>query len=85
MILDIDRIKGVLYDDGISGYKIEQATGISRTSIHKYRTGKNDFNNITLDTLLKLSKYDNIQSWIYTNIKIQTCRFDKKKSAQVDF
>lgn len=61
MILDIERIKTILYDTSISGGEIERITGVSRVIVHKYRTGKNDFNNITLDTLLKLSKYDNIQ------------------------
>lgn len=62
MILDIDRIKTVLYDTNISGYQIERATGISRTSIHKYRSGKNDFRNITLDTLIKLAAFDKRKS-----------------------
>lgn len=62
MILDIDRIKAVLYDESISGYEIERATGISRTSIHKYRNGRNEFKNITLDTLLKLAEFDKKKS-----------------------
>ena len=62
MILDIDRIKAVLYDESISGYEIEKAVGIKRTTIHNYRTGKNDFKNITLETLLKLDEFDKRKS-----------------------
>lgn len=62
MILDIDRVKAVLYDESISGYEIEKAVGIKRTTVHNYRTGKNQFKNITFDTLLKLAEFDKKKS-----------------------
>lgn len=62
MILDIERIKAVLYDESISGYEIEKTVGIKRTTIHNYRTGKNQLKNITLDTLLKLAEFDKKKS-----------------------
>ena len=62
MILDIERIKGILYDAGISGGEIERITGVSRVIVHNYRTGKNQLKNITLDTLLKLDEFDKKKS-----------------------
>lgn len=56
-MLDIDKIKSVLIDRDIKTTEIERATGISRPTISHYRNNIVKFENIRLETLLKLDKF----------------------------
>lgn len=54
MLLNLSLIKCVLNDHQISGSFLERETGLSKSTISKYRTNKLPLENMTLSTLLKL-------------------------------
>ena len=51
-----NKIKNLL-DSPITGYQIEQETGVSQAVISKLRKGQREIGNITLDTAEKLLNY----------------------------
>ena len=46
-----------LLDSEITAYQIEKDTGISRAKIGRLKNGKNDLNNLSLETASKLYEY----------------------------
>ena len=58
MIINTERVKMVLLNKAISGYALWKATGISEGSISKLRNGKKRFEDLSLETIMK------IQAWI---------------------
>lgn len=46
-----------LLDSEITAYQIEKDTGISRAKIGRLKNGKNDLNNLSLESAGKLYKY----------------------------
>ena len=58
MIINTERVRMVLMNKAISGYSLWQATGISEGSISKLRNDKKRFEDLSLETIMK------IQSWI---------------------
>lgn len=46
-----------LLDSEITAYQIEKDTGISRAKIGRLKHGKNDLNNLSLETASKLYEY----------------------------
>lgn len=58
MIINTERVRMVLLNKAISGYALWKATGISEGSISKLRNGKKRFEDLSLDTIMK------IQAWI---------------------
>lgn len=57
MLIDTDKVKGVLLDRAITGYSIWKATGVSQQSISLLRTGKKQFKDLSLDTVEKIQKW----------------------------
>ena len=57
MIIDTDKVKGVLLDRAITGYSIWKATGVSQQSISLLRTGKKQFKDLSLDTVEKIQRW----------------------------
>lgn len=58
MIINTERVRMALMNKAISGYALWKATGISEGSISKLRNGKKRFEDLSLETIMK------IQSWI---------------------
>jgi len=58
MLINTERVRMVLMNKAISGYALWQATGISEGSISKLRNGKKRFEDLSLETIMK------IQAWI---------------------
>lgn len=60
MIINTERVRMVLMNKAISGYALWKTTGISEGSISKLRNGKKRFEDLSLETIMK------IQAWIDT-------------------
>lgn len=58
MIINTERVRMVLMNKAISGYALWKATGISEGSISKLRNGNKRFEDLSIETIMK------IQSWI---------------------
>lgn len=58
MIINTERVRMVLMNKAISGYSLWKATGVSEGSISKLRNGKKRFEDLSLETVMK------IQAWI---------------------
>lgn len=58
MIINTERVRMVLMNKAISGYALWKATGVSEGSISKLRSGKKRFEDLSLETIMK------IQAWI---------------------
>lgn len=56
-ILDTFNIFVLLRDKSVSSFMLEQETGISRATLLKIRSDKEQFGSFTIDTLLKLQKW----------------------------
>lgn len=56
-ILDTFNIFVLLRDKSVSGFMLEQETGISRATVSKVRSDKEQFGTLMIDTLLKLQKW----------------------------
>ena len=56
-ILDTFNIFILLRDKSVSGFMLEKETGISRGTLLKIRSDKEQFGSFTIDTLLKLQKW----------------------------
>lgn len=54
-IINLDSIEKVLESD-LSGYRIAQEVGLSRSAVMKYRNGESSVLNMTLDTGLKFTE-----------------------------
>lgn len=53
----LKRRLDVLFDSDITAYQIEQDTGISRVTISRYRSEKNNIGNMTLSVAMRLEAY----------------------------
>lgn len=58
MIINTERVRMVLMNKGLSGYALWKATGVSEGSISKLRNEKKRFEDLSLETIMK------IQAWI---------------------
>lgn len=58
MIINTERVRMVLMNKAISGYSLWKATGVSQTAISRLRSGHKKFEDLTLETIMK------IQAWI---------------------
>ena len=58
MIINTERVRMVLLNKAVSGYALWKMTGISEGSISKLRNGKKRFEDLSLETIMK------IQAWI---------------------
>ena len=56
-ILDTFNIFILLRDKSVSGFMLEQETGVSRSTVLKVRSDKEQFGTLMIDTLLKLQKW----------------------------
>lgn len=59
-VADLQLVK-VLLDSDLSAYQIEAKTGITRTAISKYRTGKSDVLNMPMQTAIALTNFSDNQ------------------------
>lgn len=57
MIIKTEQIKEVLFNKAISANSLETKTGVSRSAISRLRNGERQFENLTLDTLMKIQKW----------------------------
>lgn len=59
MIIDTNKVQAVLDDKSISYDYITSVTGLNKGVIYRYRHGQSKFNNMPLDTAIKLQEaYD---------------------------
>ena len=58
MFIDTEKVKETLMNKEITGYALWKATGVSQQAISRLRSGKKRFEDLSLETVIK------IQSWI---------------------
>ena len=61
-ILDTFNIFILLRDKSVSAFMLEQETGVSRSTVLKVRSDKEQFGTLMIDTLLKLQKWISSES-----------------------
>lgn len=52
-----EKIKAILYNSRISGHELSKKTGINKSMISRYRSGKCKLENMTLATTRKILDY----------------------------
>lgn len=52
-----EKIKNILYNSRISGHELSKSTGINKSMISRYRSGKYKLGNMTLATARKILDY----------------------------
>lgn len=52
-----EKIKDILYNSRISGHELSKNTGINKSMISRYRSGKYKLKNMTLATARKILDY----------------------------
>ena len=52
-----DNIERLLFESGISNYKISKDTGIAQTTLSRFSTKKSTVGNMSLDNAIKLNEY----------------------------
>lgn len=57
MMADYELIQWLIFDSGVSNYKISKETGVTEQLLGHYKNGKKDIRNMTLDTAIKLTEY----------------------------
>lgn len=57
MIINTERVKMVLMNKAISGYALWQATGVPQSGISRLRSGKKQFEDLTVETLEKIQRW----------------------------
>lgn len=70
MIIDTEAVIDLINDNTISGYAIHKSVGIHQSVIGKLRNSddfEKDFNNISVDTLMKLQTFIDKQKKHPTN------------------
>lgn len=58
MFVDTEKVKEILMNKEITGYSLWKNTGVSQQAISRLRSGKKRFEDLSLETIMK------IQSWI---------------------
>lgn len=58
MLIDTEKVKEILMNKEITGYSLWENTGVSQQAISRLRSGKKRFEDLSLETIMK------IQSWI---------------------
>jgi orf140b gp len=58
MLIDTEKVKEILMNKEITGYSLWKNTGVSQQAISRLRSGKKRFEDLSLETIIK------IQSWI---------------------
>ncbi|MEJ8777614.1 hypothetical protein [Pseudogracilibacillus sp. ICA-222130] len=52
-----ENISKLLFDSGLSNYKISKDTGIAQTTLGRFTTKKSDIDNMSLGNAIKLNEY----------------------------
>ena len=56
MKIDVDKVKSVLLDKTVPASLLEKTIGVNRGNISKLRNGKRNFENLTIETAMKVQK-----------------------------
>ncbi|HEO6657978.1 TPA: hypothetical protein VBA67_001952, partial [Streptococcus agalactiae] len=65
MIINTTQVKMVLSNKTISGGELESVTGMSRSTISKYRKGDVDFEKISLKNIMSIQKWIDDGNFIF--------------------
>lgn len=57
MIIDTEKVKGILLDRSVTGYALWKATGVSQQAISRLRSGKKRFEDLSVETVEKVQKW----------------------------
>lgn len=57
MIINTKQVEATLLNKAISGYSIWKNTGISEASISRLRSGKKQFKDLSIDTVIRVQKW----------------------------
>lgn len=57
MIIDTKQVEATLLNKAISGYSIWKDTGISEASISRLRSGKKQFKDLSIGTVIRVQKW----------------------------
>ena len=57
MIINTKQVETTLLNKAISGYSIWKDTGISEASISRLRSGKKQFKDLSIDTVIRVQKW----------------------------
>ena len=70
MKIDVDKVKSVLLDKTVPASLLEKTIGVNKGNISKLRNGKRNFENLTIETAMKVQKWiDDNQAIIITVVE----------------
>lgn len=54
MFIDTEKVKEILMNKEITGYSLWKKTGVSQQAISRLRSGKKRFEDLSLETIMKI-------------------------------
>lgn len=79
MKIDVDKVKSVLLDKTVPASLLEKTIGVNKGNISKLRNGKRNFENLTIETAMKVQKWlDENQEIIITVVELRQLKDEGK-------
>ena len=79
MKIDVDKVKSVLLDKTVPASLLEKTIGVNKGNISKLRNGKRNFENLTIETAMKVQKWiDDNQEIIITVVELRKLKDEGK-------
>lgn len=79
MKIDVDKVKSVLLDKTVPASLLEKTIGVNKGNISKLRNGKRSFENLTIETAMKVQKWiDDNQEIIITVVELRKLKDEGK-------
>lgn len=79
MKVDVDKVKSVLLDKTVPASLLEKTIGVNKGNISKLRNGKRNFENLTIETAMKVQKWiDDNQEIIITVVELRKLKDEGK-------
>lgn len=79
MKVDVDKVKSVLLDKTVPASLLEKTIGVNKGNISKLRNGKRSFENLTIETAMKVQKWiDDNQEIIITVVELRKLKDEGK-------
>lgn len=79
MKIDVDKVKSVLLDKTVPASLLEKTIGVNKGNISKLRNGKRSFENLTIETAMKVQRWiDDNQEIIITVVELRKLKDEGK-------
>jgi DNA-binding Xre family transcriptional regulator len=79
MKIDVDKVKSVLLDKTVPASLLEKTIGVNKGNISKLRNGQRSFENLTIETAMKVQKWiDDNQEIIITVVELRKLKDEGK-------